>query len=145
MGELKRLIITCGGTGGHFYPGLSIARKFSGSGEVKLLLSGVHGAEQKKIAENFAIKAVALPDMPHPGKSPLRFAVGFAKGFFAAWREFKKCSPQALLGMGSFATLPVILAALFRRIPVFLHDGNARIGAKRCSITSPTAARCSVL
>lgn len=128
MGNLKRLVITCGGTGGHFYPGLSIARDFKEHGEVKLLLSGEHAPEQKKIADKFAVDTIALPKMPRLGKAPIQFAIGFIKGFFAAYKELKNCSPQALLGMGSFATLPVILAAFFRRIPIFLHDGNARIG-----------------
>lgn len=40
-------------------------------------------------------------------------------------REFR---PDALLAMGSFASLPPVLAAVISGVPVFLHDGNARIG-----------------
>ncbi|MBR2344412.1 MAG: UDP-N-acetylglucosamine--N-acetylmuramyl-(pentapeptide) pyrophosphoryl-undecaprenol N-acetylglucosamine transferase [Lentisphaeria bacterium] len=126
---LERLAVTCGGTGGHFYPGLSVAREFkSRGGEVLLLLSGVHAAEQKKVAESFGIAAVALPKMPDPKKSPLKFLWGLAGGFFAAVRELRKFDAQALLGMGSFATTPPVFAAVVLRIPLFLHDGNARIG-----------------
>lgn len=127
--KLIKLAVSCGGTGGHFFPGLSIARKFQEQGnEVLLLLSGIHAVSQKEIAENCGIKAVALPEMPHYRKRPLRFISGFAGGYREAKRELKKFAPQALLGMGSFAALPVVLAARSCRIPLFLHDGNARIG-----------------
>ena len=127
--KLKKLAVCCGGTGGHFFPGLSIARTFNSSGgEVLLLLSGVHAPAQQKIAAEYGINAVALPEMPHYRQHPLRFIKGFAGGFCEAKKELKKFAPQALLGMGSFASLPVVLAAKSCRIPIFLHDGNARIG-----------------
>lgn len=127
--KLMRLTITCGGTGGHFFPGLSIAREFQKKGgQVLLLLSGVHAENQKHIAGSFGIDALALPKMPNPKKSPLKFLGGLAGGFFASMRILRQFKPQALLGMGSFATTPPVLAAVFLRIPLFLHDGNARIG-----------------
>ncbi|MBO7329648.1 MAG: UDP-N-acetylglucosamine--N-acetylmuramyl-(pentapeptide) pyrophosphoryl-undecaprenol N-acetylglucosamine transferase [Lentisphaeria bacterium] len=129
MMKLVKLAVSCGGTGGHFFPGLSIARVFqSQGGKVLLLLSGVHAESQREIAAGYGIDAVALPPMPHYRKAPLRFISGFAGGFREAKRELKKFSPQALLGMGSFAALPVMLAARSCRIPLFIHDGNARIG-----------------
>ena len=49
---IEYIVITCGGTGGHFYPGLSIARTQQARGKkVLLLLSGKNSAEQKKIAD----------------------------------------------------------------------------------------------
>ncbi|WP_294507389.1 UDP-N-acetylglucosamine--N-acetylmuramyl-(pentapeptide) pyrophosphoryl-undecaprenol N-acetylglucosamine transferase [uncultured Victivallis sp.] len=129
--KLERLAITCGGTGGHFYPGLSVARKLRDEGgEALLLLSGVNAPHQKDIAESFGVSAVALPRMPSPRGigSGVAFGSGALGGVCASLRELKRFRPQALLGMGSFTSLPPILAAHLLRIPVFLHDGNARIG-----------------
>ncbi len=129
--KLERLAITCGGTGGHFYPGLSVARALrAGGGEALLLLSGVNAPRQKEIAESYGVPAVALPRMPSPRGIGTAFAFGFGAlgGLGASLRELKRFRPQALLGMGSFTSLPPILAAHLRGIPVFLHDGNARIG-----------------
>lgn len=129
MMKLQRLVISCGGTGGHFYPGLSIARRFQErGGEVLLLLSGIHARNQCETASRYGVAAVALPQMPHYRRHPLLFLRGLIGGYFAARREIRNFSPQAMLGMGSFAALPVVRAAVSCRIPLFLHDGNARIG-----------------
>ena len=129
MGELKRLIISCGGTGGHFFPGLSIARTFQQQGgKVLLLLSGVNSAAQVKSASACGIDAVALPFTPSWKRNPVKYFIGNISGCIKSLQIMKKFKPQAVLGMGSFAMVPVLLAALFRRVPVVLHDGNARIG-----------------
>ena len=129
MKKLERLIISCGGTGGHFFPGLSIARTFQQQGgKVLLLLSGVNSATQVQQAQKHGIEAVALPTMPGFFKHPLKFSRGCFSGWLKSLKVMKSFAPQAVLGMGSFAMTPVLFAALFKRIPVALHDGNARIG-----------------
>ena len=130
-GKLARLVITCGGTGGHFYPGLSIALAARQRGiEILLLLSGVNSEAQSKIAAGQGIESVVLPQMPSPG-SPVK-AWRFIRGAIGGWRRsavcFRNFRPQAVLGMGSFAMTPVLMAARRRRIPIFLHDGNTVIG-----------------
>lgn len=129
--RLSRLVITCGGTGGHFYPGLSIAVTAQQRGvDVLLLLSGVNSATQSAIAEKNGVNAVVLPQMPHPG-SPVgawRFFRGATGGLTESLRRLRAFAPDAVLGMGSFAMTPVIVAARMRGIPVFLHDGNTVVG-----------------
>jgi len=129
--RLTRLVITCGGTGGHFYPGLSIAVAARQRNiDVRLLLSGVNSVAQSRAAEAVGIRAEVLPDMPPPG-SPIK-AWRFVRGAFGGWRgalrSLKNFRPQAVLGMGSFAMTPVLFAAKMRGIPLFLHDGNTVIG-----------------
>ena len=128
----KRLIITCGGTGGHFYPGLALARRMmERHGHVLLLLSGVNSESQRSIAENFGVPVKVLPLMPSPGRNPVRwcrFLLGLVRGRAQTLRVLREFAPDAVLGMGSFASLPVILAAKKRGVPIYLHDGNSRIG-----------------
>ena len=127
--KMKTLFITCGGTGGHFYPGLTIAKEFkSQGGDVLLLLSGVNAERQAVIARESGIEAEILPRMPHPFKSPFKFLSGVTGGSGKSLRLFRTRRPDALLGMGSFASIPAVIGAKLTATPVFLHDGNARIG-----------------
>lgn len=130
-GNLSRLVITCGGTGGHFYPGLSIALAAQQRGiEVLLLLSGVNSETQSRLAGDAGVESVVLPPMPHPGNpvKAWRFIRGAIGGLRRAGESLRGFRPQAVLGMGSFAMTPVLWAAKRRGIPIFLHDGNAVIG-----------------
>ena len=113
---LERMIITCGGTGGHFYPGLAIAKEFQDrGGKVILLLSGVNAEKQSEIARSQGVGAECLPMMPHPLKKPFKFLSGLFGGISGSRRVIKHFAPQAILGMGSFASLPPIAARETKR------------------------------
>ncbi|MBE6370053.1 MAG: UDP-N-acetylglucosamine--N-acetylmuramyl-(pentapeptide) pyrophosphoryl-undecaprenol N-acetylglucosamine transferase [Lentisphaerae bacterium] len=129
----EKLVITCGGTGGHFYPGLSVARTQLARGKkVLLLLSGKNSVEQSRIAAQYNIPCRVLPHMPSPAvRRPVscwKFLKGLLSGIRQARQVLAAEKPDAVLGMGSFASLPVIWAAKQQRLPIVLHDGNARIG-----------------
>ncbi len=131
MSEIKKIVILCGGTGGHFYPGLTIARKFvEQGGSVELFLTGKHSGNQAEIAEKYGIESTLLPKLPAPvgfyGK--IMFTLGLAKSLFKAASALKKENPDAVLGMGSFTSFPTAVAAKLMWIPIYLHDGNAKIG-----------------
>lgn len=129
--ELKRLVITCGGTGGHFFPGLSIAREFKEQGgEALLFLSGKNADAQADIATLHGIDSVKLTSSQRPDSvsGAYKFMTDTLTGAVAGRRQLKKFKPEALLAMGSFTSLPSALGAKSLNIPIFLHDGNARIG-----------------
>ncbi len=131
MIQLQRLAVTCGGTGGHFNPGLSVAQALQRvGGEAVLLLGGKHAEKQMKIAESCGIKAYKICAVPL-GKNPvvlLKFIWNTILGFFQAVHILRTFRPQALLSMGSYTSIPPFLAAAVRFLPFFLHDGNARLG-----------------
>ncbi|MEI8246816.1 MAG: UDP-N-acetylglucosamine--N-acetylmuramyl-(pentapeptide) pyrophosphoryl-undecaprenol N-acetylglucosamine transferase [Lentisphaerota bacterium] len=129
--ELKRLVITCGGTGGHFFPGLSIAREFKEEGgEVLLFLSGKNADAQADIATLHGIDSVKLTSSPRPNSvtTVFKFTSDTFSGIIAGRKHLKKFNPDALLAMGSFTSLPSAIGAWSLNIPIFLHDGNARVG-----------------
>ncbi len=131
MKKLQRLAISCGGTGGHFLPGLAIARTFKeAGGEPLLLIGGKHVKEQMKMTSGFGIQACEITAVPL-AKSPVRLCrslYGNWQGFRRSCQIFRDFHPQAYLSMGSFASLPPALAAVHQKIPMFLHDGNALLG-----------------
>jgi len=129
--KLKNLAITCGGTGGHFLPGLTIAREFVGGyNKVLMLLGGKNVESQAETAEGFSLNVLKLKPMPAPNGiiTFFRFVYGTIWGTIASIKAMREFRPDALLAMGSFASMPPVLAAKILGIPIFLHDGNARVG-----------------
>ncbi len=124
--EVKRLAIACGGTGGHFYPGLSVARELQQQGgEALLILSGNHVTSQTATAEAFGLQVICVKSSK---VKSITFPFKLIIGIFQAIMELRIFRPDALLAMGSFASFTAAIAAEILGIPVFLHDGNARIG-----------------
>lgn len=131
MEKTQKLIVFCGGTGGHFYPGLSVAREFQRQGgAVKLFLIGKHSRTQSVIADEFGIESIVLSALPPPvgilGK--VKFLLYLFFRFFEARQHLLREKPDFVLGMGSFTQTPAVIAARTLRIPIFLHDGNSFIG-----------------
>jgi len=127
----KKLVVLCGGTGGHFYPGLAVARyyvKYGGS--AKLLISGRHSQKQSETAGKFGIETRILPAMPTPVglKGKLKFSTLFFNNVLKQKKILKEENPDFVLGMGSFNTVPSGIAAKLLKIPLFLHDGNSYFG-----------------
>lgn len=138
MGKLNKLVILCGGTGGHFFPGLSIARVFKGSGGKVALITGKHKVNYaKEFSPKYNIPIYEVQSC-QIAKSPLKligFAIKTAIGFGQSLAIFIKNRPDAVLAMGSYTSLPSSLAAIFLRIPLFLHDGNSVIGKANCFLS----------
>ena len=126
-----RLLISCGGTGGHFNPGLGIAKYLNQHGEESmLLLGGKHAEAQMKISADAGIRAESF-DYHRPGKNPLqmlKFLMAVLRGIRFSRKLIREFQPDALLIMGSSISLPAALGAWSLKTPIFLHDGNARVG-----------------
>lgn len=126
----EHLAIACGGTGGHFYPTLAVARVFARDGSrVTLLLAGKHVDEQAKTAAHYGLDTVALPAVRLPSSAieALLFLPRLAVCTLQARKVLKRLQPDIMLGMGSFAAVPACLARP-RRLPLVLHEGNAYMG-----------------
>ncbi|OGV45583.1 MAG: hypothetical protein A2017_12270 [Lentisphaerae bacterium GWF2_44_16] len=129
--EVSRLVISCGGTGGHFYPGLTIARTFKEQGgKVMLLLSGKHAESQAETAGKFGIPSAVVPLSVRSSNifRILLFLKNLAQGTVKARIAMKNFRPDAILTMGSFTSIPAALAGMSLKVPLFIHEGNARLG-----------------
>jgi UDP-N-acetylglucosamine--N-acetylmuramyl-(pentapeptide) pyrophosphoryl-undecaprenol N-acetylglucosamine transferase len=134
MSELPRmphLALSCGGTGGHFYPGLTIASEYQrAGGQVTLFIGGRHAAEQLRVAANAGLPAVPAP-AEAVGTGKLRYlhlAARLPRAILQARHALRAAGVQATLCMGSYAGFPIGLAAKSLGLPLYLHEGNAIIG-----------------
>ncbi len=129
--EEPHLAITTGGTGGHFFPALCIAREYRARvGPVTMIISGQNSQKYLDIAGRHGVEAVAqyAPPPPKTIFSLAAFPFRLTTAVFRAWKLLKDRRIDLLLGMGGFPSLPPGLAAILRRKPLFLHEGNAVLG-----------------
>ena len=117
--------IACGGTGGHFFPAVAVARELQQSGaRVTLVVS-------EKVVDQQAMATV--PDLPHwrvPAvgfdmRHPLRFLLGLRAAMKCVRRHFESDPPRAVLAMGGFTAAAPIWAGRRMGAATFLHESNA--------------------
>lgn len=126
--ENRRVAIACGGTGGHILPGMAIGDELRARGlDVIVLLSGLEAAVHSERAREAGLVPRAVPAVRLPAcrLGYPRFGLAFARCVVRTLCELRKYRCDVVLGMGSFAAAPACLAALLRRTPLVLHEGNA--------------------
>jgi UDP-N-acetylglucosamine--N-acetylmuramyl-(pentapeptide) pyrophosphoryl-undecaprenol N-acetylglucosamine transferase len=126
-----RMVVAGGGTGGHLFPGLAVAEAWVRSGHGPVLFVGSkHGLEARVVpAKGFAF--VSLPVRAARGRGWygwFEFSVQGSLALFLAWKAVRRFHPQVVVGLGSYSSVPVILAARALRIPVVLLEQNAHPG-----------------
>lgn len=124
----KRIIISVGGTGGHVYPALALAKELRRAEPgVRILFAGGNLHKNKyfdreqQIFESVSCGAVST-------KNPLKLLQSMAqiaRGVWQSKRIFKNFNPDLVVGFGSYYTFPVLLAAKLEKIPIVLHEANS--------------------
>ncbi len=137
----ERLVIACGGTGGHLFPGIAVARAAKARGwETLLLISEKQidalATEGEKDLRFERVPAVAMPRPLSLGM--LKFAWRFWKTRSHCIKLLRDFKATAVLGMGGFTSLPPAMAGKKLGLKNYVHDSNAvpgkanRMTAKFC-------------
>jgi UDP-N-acetylglucosamine--N-acetylmuramyl-(pentapeptide) pyrophosphoryl-undecaprenol N-acetylglucosamine transferase len=122
--------IAGGGTGGHVTPALALAEAVAARGDAPFLLGGEIGLERKLVPEA-GFELVTLPSGQVMGRSllaRLRAGIATSRGVLAAWRELGARRARVLISVGGYASVPGVIAAALRRIPIALVEPNAMPG-----------------
>jgi UDP-N-acetylglucosamine--N-acetylmuramyl-(pentapeptide) pyrophosphoryl-undecaprenol N-acetylglucosamine transferase len=144
-----RLLIAGGGTGGHLYPAVAVARAFRAEepdGEV--LLVGRQGGPEEKLVpeEGFELETVRVRgfDRDAPWKN-LALPVLIPAALRTALRIVDRFRPDVVLGMGGYVMAPAVAAARIRHIPYVLHEKDVRPGLATRYFAGGAAAVCTTL
>ena len=118
-------VIACGGSGGHFYPGLSVARKLYNAGCDIILVVTEKEVDQVVTGAEHGIRVERMPAVGFSKEHFFRFFINFFKSYRKARRLFASEHPGAVLGMGGFSSAPTVLAAPKKNCKSFIHEGNS--------------------
>jgi UDP-N-acetylglucosamine--N-acetylmuramyl-(pentapeptide) pyrophosphoryl-undecaprenol N-acetylglucosamine transferase len=124
-----RLIITGGGTGGHLFPGIAVAREMSRRCEKgkSLFVTGRRRMESDILSRaGYQQTFIAVEGIKGRGwKKGLMVLVKLPWSFFQALRVIRRFSPHLVLGVGGYSAGPVCLAAKMMGIPCAIHEQNS--------------------
>jgi UDP-N-acetylglucosamine--N-acetylmuramyl-(pentapeptide) pyrophosphoryl-undecaprenol N-acetylglucosamine transferase len=124
-----RIVIAGGGTGGHLYPGIAVAREvLRRHPEAVVTFAGTaRGIESRVIPrEGFALDVLRSAGLK--GTSPAAMARGLALlplSGVDAWSILSRRRPDLVIGVGGYSSGPVVALAVARGIPTLLLEQNA--------------------
>lgn len=127
-----KALIAAGGTGGHIYPGIAVAKEILRRDESSqiLFVGTARGLETKIVPENgfqlSLIQSAGLKNVGFVGK--LRGLLILPKSFLEARRLIQDFAPDVVIGAGGYVSGPVLLTAALMRVPTLVMDSNALPG-----------------
>ncbi|HIO96999.1 MAG TPA: undecaprenyldiphospho-muramoylpentapeptide beta-N-acetylglucosaminyltransferase [Leucothrix sp.] len=123
----KPILITAGGTGGHVFPGLAVARALQAQ-DIPVVWMGTKKGLEARVIPEAGIDMVYLSVNGLRGKGVLTLLgapIQLVKALFQSINIMRKVKPAAVLGMGGFVAGPGGLVASLMGIPVVIHEQNA--------------------
>ena len=139
----RKIIISGGGTGGHIFPAISIANAFKARyPNVDILFAGADNRmEMERVpAAGYPIKG--LPVVGFDRKSMRRnFGVlgKLLKSLRAAKKIIREYKPDFVVGVGGYASGPVLWAASSLKIPIFIQEQNSYAGVTNMLLAEKAA------
>jgi len=138
MGVQGVLMIAGGGTGGHIYPAIAIAREWiARDRERRAIFVGTEKGLEKTIVPKagFPLELIDVGGLKGKGGLDLiRNVLRVPKGLVQALRIVGKHKPNVVLGVGGYSSGPVLLAAKLRGVPTIIHEANAFPGLANRSV-----------
>jgi len=124
-----KVIIAGGGTGGHLFPGIAVAREIQRRrpGSTILFVGAQQGIETKIVPrEGFELRTLPIGGVKGLGIGrQVRNLIGMASGVFKARTILRDFKPDAVIGVGGYASFPMLSAAVLAGLPRVIMEQNA--------------------
>jgi len=117
--------IACGGTGGHLFPGLAMAKKFQNRGNTVLLWVDERAVDYARGSGwNGDIETIKASGFNGVSFKSVGVAAKLVHSVVVCWKRMRRDKPDVVLAMGSYASFGPVVAAWLCRIPIVLHEAN---------------------
>jgi UDP-N-acetylglucosamine--N-acetylmuramyl-(pentapeptide) pyrophosphoryl-undecaprenol N-acetylglucosamine transferase len=127
-----KVLIAAGGTGGHIFPGIAVAKEIlrrNGASEV-LFVGTARGLETRIVPENgfqlSLINSAGLKNVGFAGK--IKGLSVLPKSFIEARKIIRQFRPHVVVGAGGYVSGPVLMMAAIMGVPTLVMDSNALPG-----------------
>lgn len=128
--QLKRVLMMAGGTGGHVFPALALARYLLSQGIEVHWLGTERGLEAQLVPKaNIPLHLISITGLRGKGfKTMLSAPFKVAAAIWQSLRHIKNIQPDVVVGMGGFVSGPGGFASWLLGRPLVIHEQNARAG-----------------
>lgn len=127
-----RLLVAAGGTGGHLYPAIAVARRILELAEgAEVIFVGTERGLESSIVPTAGFPLERVRAAPLRGGSfsrKLRGVQGLFLGLVDSVRLLRRLDPQAVMGAGAYVSGTVLFAAALKGIPTLILEPNAEPG-----------------
>ncbi len=128
MKNTFHIVFAGGATGGHLFPGLTVAEKLSANRPgLRITFVGTGKPLERQHVAAAGFDYLPLPSRPLPRRASeaISFVVENVAGYLAAGRLLDEENVAAVVGLGGYASVPMGRAAARRRLPLILLEQNA--------------------
>jgi UDP-N-acetylglucosamine--N-acetylmuramyl-(pentapeptide) pyrophosphoryl-undecaprenol N-acetylglucosamine transferase len=126
-----RVVIAGGGTGGHLYPGIAIARELLTEKDNEALFVGTEQGIEARVLpkEGLPVRFITVGKLKGMNlSSMIKTVVALPLGLMQSLCLLKEVRPDVVLGVGGYASAPLGMAALGLRIPLLIVEPNSYAG-----------------
>ncbi len=125
------VLIVCGGTGGHLFPGMAVGEELLERKHQVLLVVSEKEIDRVATRGITGFLVQSLPAIGWRGARPdraLRFGWRMLKALVRTRNIFRSFQPDVVVGMGGFSSFPPLFLASLQQIPTCIHESNAILG-----------------
>ena len=143
---MKQIILTGGGTAGHVTPNIALLPSLAQAG-YKVSYIGSYNGIEKQLIEDLGIPYYGISSgklRRYKSLKNLSDPFRVLAGYFQSRRLIKKLKPDIVFSKGGFVSVPVVLAAAHKHIPVIIHESDMTPGlANRIAMKSASKICCN--
>jgi UDP-N-acetylglucosamine--N-acetylmuramyl-(pentapeptide) pyrophosphoryl-undecaprenol N-acetylglucosamine transferase len=122
-----RVLIAGGGTGGHLYPGIAVAQAIAATGGEPVFVGTARGLETRLVPQaGFPLELITVSGLKRMGLAKMmRGLARLPTAFLESRRILRRLRPHVVLGVGGYASGPLVLTAAVSGYPTAIQEQNS--------------------